>query len=66
MSDWTIFYRDLNRRDLESPKLASKERAFARARDLHRQHFEIDRIQGPNNEVIHREEILEWIKQNPE
>lgn len=66
MSDWTVYFRTPNGQDAASRKFENERSAPIHARDLQRQHCEIDRIDGPDNGVKRREEILEWIKQNPE
>ena len=66
MSDWTVYFRTPDGKDAASRKFENERPALIQARDLQRQHCEIDRIEGPNGEVKHREEILDWIKQNPE
>lgn len=66
MSDWTVYFRTPDGQDAASRKLENEGSALIHARDLQRQHCEIDRIQGPTGQVKHRAEIVDWIKQNPE
>ena len=66
MSDWTIYFRTPDGQDAASRKLENEGSALIHARDLQRQHCEIDRIVGSNGQVKHRAEIVDWIKQNPE
>jgi hypothetical protein len=44
----------------------TKEGAFSLARARVRQFYEIIRIEGPNGEVIGKEEIMRWVKDHPE
>ena len=66
MPDWTIYFRTPDGKDAASRKLETEGSALIHARDLQRQHCEIDRIEGPNGHVKHRAEIVDWIKQNQE
>jgi hypothetical protein len=62
MSDWVIIYQDGSR----SRAQPSREVALSLAVDhTLRQHMEVARIEGPNGEVIDREEIDRWGKDNP-
>ena len=52
MSDWKIFYRDDHSRDVQSIH-PSREASIIQALHLERrQHCVIQRIEGPNGEVI--------------
>jgi hypothetical protein len=66
MSGWTIILRNPNGTERKLRTLESKEPALTLARDLHRQHHAVDRIDGPDGEVMSGEEVLRWIKLNPE
>ena len=59
MSDWVIVYRNVSRdrTDVRSPALSSQEAALSFARALMHQHCEVDRIEGPQGQVIGKEEI---------
>jgi hypothetical protein len=62
MSDWVIIYQDGSR----SRTQPSREAALSLAVDhALRQHREAARIEGPDGEVIDREEIDRWGKDNP-
>ena len=44
----------------------TKAAALSLARDRKRQHADVVRIEGPNDVVIRRAEIEQWIKDHPE
>jgi hypothetical protein len=55
MSDWRIFYRDDRGQDVQSSH-SSREAALVQALHLERrQHCRIQKIEGPDGEVIDRE-----------
>jgi hypothetical protein len=69
MSDgWTLIVHDpaRGRDDVRAPTSPTKEGAFSLARARVRQFYEIIRIEGPNGEVIGKEEIMRWVKDHPE
>jgi hypothetical protein len=68
MSDgWTLITHDPARGsdNVRAPTSPTKEGAFSLARARVRQFHEIIRIEGPNGEVIGKEEILRWLKDHP-
>jgi hypothetical protein len=65
MSDWYVVYTDEHgREDAKSRAMPSKEAALSHARDLMRR-GSVDRIEGPNGEVVRKEEIERWAAANP-
>jgi hypothetical protein len=65
MSDWKVYYRDDLDNDRTSRSIASKEDALAQARTLHRrQRAEIYRIEGPDGDLVRKEEIMRWLSAN--
>ncbi len=67
MSDWVVFLRSTRTGGLaQAPTSTSKENALSFARSLKRQGSEVVKIEGPNGEVLDKEEIERWIAANPE
>lgn len=66
MSDWVVVYRDVHGRGSVSPALPTRETALIRARDLKRQHHVVGKIEGPDGEVVDKQEIERWVAANPE
>jgi hypothetical protein len=65
MSDWKVYYRDDLDQDRTSRSIATREDALVQARTLHRrQRAEIYRIEGPNGDLVHKEEIMRWVTAN--
>ena len=65
MSDWKVFYRDDLDQDRTSRNIASKEDALAQAGILHRRRrAEIYRIEGPDGNLVRKEEIMRWVSAN--
>jgi hypothetical protein len=63
MSDWKVFYRDDNGRDAQSTH-SSREAVIIQALHLARR-CPIQKIQGPNGEVIDRETFeREYLKKH--
>jgi hypothetical protein len=63
MSDWKVFYRDDNGRDAQSTR-SSREAAIVQALHLARRCL-IQKIQGPNGEVIDGETFKrEYLKKH--
>ena len=61
MSEWKVLYRDDLDNDRTSRRATSKEGALSEARDLHwQQRAVIYRIEGPEGEVVPREEVMRW------
>ncbi len=68
MSDWVVVYRSITRGsdNTRAPASPSKETALIHARALKRQGHEVTEIEGPNGQVIGKEEIMRWVAANPE
>jgi hypothetical protein len=68
MTDWIVVYRNFfGGGEVRAPAASrSKEAALSLARSLMRAHYEVDRIEGPNGQVIGKEEIERWVAANPE
>ena len=72
MSDWVVVYRSITRggnnaQPSTSASSPSKTGAFIQARALMRAGNEVLEINnGPNGQVIGREEIRRWVAANPE
>ncbi len=68
MLGWIIVYRNPIPRGpaLMGPEAQTKEAALSRARSFQHAGHEVHRIEGPEGEVISKEEIERWIAANPE
>ena len=71
MSDWVVVYRSITRggdngEPSTSPSSPSKKGAFIQARALMRQGHEVINIIVQNDQVIEKEEIMRWVKANPD
>ena len=70
MSDWVVVYRSVTRggdnaQPSTSASSPTKEGAFIQARALRRAGHEVIKIEGPNKQVIEKEEIMRWVEANP-
>ena len=62
MSDWKVYYRDDLDQDRTSRSIATKEDALEQARTLHRRkRAEIYRIEGPDGDLVRKDEIMRWV-----
>jgi hypothetical protein len=68
MSDWFVFCRSVihGGDEARSPASPSREAVIIHARNLLRQHNDVFRIEGPNGEVISRDDIDHWVAANRE
>jgi hypothetical protein len=68
MSDWVVVYRSITRHsdNTRAPTSTSKEAALIHARALIRQGHEMIEVEGPNGQVIGKEEIVRWVRAHPE
>jgi hypothetical protein len=58
---WVVYYRDeINKRDVISSEISTREAALDQACLLLRERFTVGHIAGPNNRRIHIAEIREW------
>ncbi len=68
MLGWTVVYRNPipGGPAMMGPEAQTKEAALSRARSFKHAGHEVHRIEGPEGEVISKEEIERWIAANPE
>ena len=65
MSDWKVFYRDDLDQDRTSASSASEVAALQQAKRLHfEQRAEIYRIEGPDNLILPKREVMRWMSAN--
>ncbi len=66
MSDWVVVYGNITRgTDDVRATSSSKEAALKQAAALMRQGHEVHRIEGPNGEMIGKEQIKAWVAAHP-
>jgi hypothetical protein len=59
--EWVVYYRDeINKRDLISSEISTREAAMDQACLLLRERFTVGHIAGPNNRRIQIAEIRKW------
>ncbi len=68
MPGWIVIYRNPipGGEALAGPETQTKETALFRARSYEHAGHQVHRIEGPEGEVISKEEIERWIAANPE
>ena len=65
MGEWKVHYRDKFDEDRTSRQVASREAALKQARTLQREHRAvIYRIEGPNGELLHQDDVARWASAN--